>query len=169
MKTKNTVFENSEINCCKLKYHRGSLPQFANDLLTKGRGDGKVCRICELSSTIIDDMKSAGLELHSKDIIVTQRQVFKYRHHPKTTKGANIPVEDYGIIEEALKNPAHIYEDTVQKHLVYVYTHPYHGDRLVKVVVEPNFKSHGTVVNLAKSWGIVQYENMRGGQFRLVR
>ena len=59
-------------------------------------------------------MKSAGLELHSKDIIVTQRQVFKYRHHPKTTKGANIPVEDYGIIEEALKNPAHIYEDTVQ-------------------------------------------------------
>lgn len=78
-------------------------------------------------------------------------------------------MEDYGIIEAALKNPTNIYEDTAQKHLVYVYTHPYREDRLMKVVVEPNFRSHGTVVNLAKSWGIVQHENMRGGQFRLVR
>ena len=77
--------------------------QFANDLLAKGRGEGEVCRICEISSAIINDMKTAGLELHAKDIIVTQRQVFKYRNHPKTTKGANIPVEDYGIIETALK------------------------------------------------------------------
>ncbi len=143
--------------------------QFANDLLTKGRGDGEVCRICEISPVIINDMKTAGLELHSNDIIVTQRQIFKYRNHPKTTKGANLPVEDYGIIEAALKNPTNIYEDTAQKHLVYVYTHPYREDRLMKVVVEPNFRSHGTVVNLAKSWGIVQHENMRGGQFRLVR
>ena len=105
----------------------------------------------------------------SQDIIVTQRQIFKYRNHPKTTKGANFPVEDYRIIEAALKNPTNIYEDTAQKHLVYVYTHPYREDRLMKVVVEPNFRSHGTVVNLAKSWGIVQHENMRGGQFRLVR
>ena len=169
MKTKKAAFENLETKCCKLKYYRGSLLQFANDLLTRGCGDGKVCRICEISSAIIDDMRTAGLELHSKDIIVTQRQVFKYRNHPKTTKGANIPVEDYRIIEEALEKPAHIYEDTVQKHLVYVCTHPYHGDRLVKVVVEPNFRSHGSVVNLVKSWGIVQYENMRGGQYRLVR
>ena len=33
----------------------------------------------------------------SQDIIVTQRQIFKYRNHPKTTKGANLPVEDYGM------------------------------------------------------------------------
>ena len=145
------------------------MQQFANDLLTKGRGDGEVCWICEISSAIIDDMQSFGLELHAKDVVVTQRQVFKYRNHPKTAKDANIPVEDYGIIEEALKSPVHIYEDTVQKHLVYVCTHPYRGDRLVKVVVEPNFRSHGMVFNLAKSWGIVQYENMRGGQYRLVR
>ena len=169
MKTEDAIFEDLETRCCKLKYYRGSLMQFANDLLTKGRGDGEVCRICEISPVIINDMKTAGLELHSNDIIVTQRQIFKYRNHPKTTKGANLPVEDYGIIEAALKNPTNIYEDTVQKHLVYVYTHPYREDRLMKVVVEPNFRSHGTVVNLAKSWGIVQHENMRGGQFRLVR
>ena len=169
MKTKDAVFEDLETKCCELKYYRGSLLKFANNLLRRGRGDGEVCRICEISSAIISDMKTVGVELKSKDIIVTQRQVFKYRNHPKTNKGANIPVQDYGVIEETLKNPTHIYEDTLQKHLVYVCTHPYCDDRLVKVVIEPNFRCHGTVVNLAKSWGIVQYENMRGGQYRLVR
>jgi hypothetical protein len=169
MKTKDAVFEDLEAKCCKLKYYRGSLRQFANGLLTKGRGDGEVCRICEVSSAIIDDMKSAGLKLHSIDIVVTQRQVFKYRNHPKTIKGANIPVEDYGIVEAALKNPTNIYEDTVQKHLVYVYTHPYHDDRLVKVVVEPNYRSHGTVMNLAKSWGIVEKCKMNGIQYRKIK
>ena len=32
----------------------------------------------------------------------------------------------------------------------------------MKVVVEPNYATHGETVNLAKSWGIVQNENMRG-------
>ena len=143
--------------------------QFANDLLAKGRGEGEVCRICEISPVIINDMKSVGLELYAKDIIVTQRQVFKYRNHPKTTKGANISVEDYGIIEAALKNPTNIYEDTVQKHLVYVYTHPFYDCRLVKVVVEPNFRSHGAVINLAKSWGIVEISKMKGIQYRKIK
>ena len=156
MKTENNACKDLEVKYCKLKYYRGSLRQFANDLLTKGRGYGEVCRICEISSAIIDDMKMVGIELHAKDIIVTQRQVFKYRNHPKTAKGANIPVEDYGIIEATLKNPTNIYEDTVQKRLVYVCTHPYHGDKLVKVVIEPNFRSHRAIMNLAKSWGIVK-------------
>ena len=105
----------------------------------------------------------------SQDIIVTQRQIFKYRNHPKTTKGANLPVEDYGTIEATLKNPTNIFEDTVQKHLVYVYTHPYYGDRLAKVVVEPNYRSRGTVINLAKSWGIVEKSKMNGIQYRKIK
>ena len=105
----------------------------------------------------------------SQDIIVTQRQIFKYRNHPKTTKGANLPVEDYGIIEATLKNPTNIFEDTVQKHLVYVYTHPYYGDRLAKVVVEPNYRNRGTVINLAKSWGIVEKSKMNGIQYRKIK
>ena len=84
-------------------------------------------------------------------------------------KTVGVELKSKDVIEETLKNPTHIYEDTLQKHLVYVCTPPYCNDRLVKVVIEPNFKSHGTVFNLAKSWGIVQYENMRGGQYRLVR
>ena len=78
-------------------------------------------------------------------------------------------MEDYSIIESALKNPMHVYEDKDQKRLVYVCTHQYHDKRLVKVVVEPNYKSHGSVVNLAKSWGIVEKSKMNGIQDRLIQ
>ena len=169
MKTKENVFSDFDTNNCELKYYNGSLQQFASDLLSRGRGEGSVCRICEILPAITEDMKSKGLELLSKDIIVTQRQIFKYRKHPKTSKGANIPMEDYSIIESALKNPMHVYEDTVQKRLVYVCTHQYYDKRLVKVVVEPNHKSHGSLVNLAKSWGIVEKSKMNGIQYRLIQ
>ena len=169
MKTEENVFSDFITNDCRLKYYKGSLYRFASDLLSRGRGEGSVCRICKIPSAIAEDMKSKGLELLSKDIIVTQRQIFKYRKHPKITKGANIPVEDYSIIESALKNPMHIYEDTVQKSLVYVCTHPYCDKRLVKVVVEPNYKSHGSVVNLAKSWGLVEKSKMNGIQYQVIQ
>ena len=77
--------------------------------------------------------------------------------------------EKVAFVESALKNPMHIYEDTVQKRLVYVCTHPYRDNRLVKVVVEPNYKSRGSVVNLAKSWGIVEKSKMNGIQYRLIQ
>ncbi|MBP5497348.1 MAG: hypothetical protein J6X98_09305 [Bacteroidales bacterium] len=169
MQTKETSVSDVNSRHCKPKYYKGTLCEFANDILTKGRGGGTVCRVCDIAPTILNDMKTRGVELLSKDVVVTQRQIFKYRNHPKTRKGANIPIEDYGVIEATLKDPTHIYEDTVQKRLVYVCSYPYQGNRLVKVVVEPNFKNQGVVVNLAKSWGIVQCENMRGGQYRLIR
>ena len=153
----------------ELKIYKGTLCEFATNILTTGRGEGNVCRVCKISPTIADDMKAQGIELFSNDIIITQRQVFKYRKHPKTKKGANLPFEDYALIEATLKSPTHIYEDTVQKRLVYVCTHPYHNERLVKVVVEPNYKEHGSVINLAKSWGIVETSKMNGLQYRKIK
>lgn len=84
-------------------------------------------------------------------------------------KGANIPIENYHFIEEAIQKPMHIYEDISKKELVYVYTHPYIEQKVVKVVVHPNYKKHGKVSNLAKSWGIVQEEDMKGRQYRMIQ
>ena len=169
MKTNDKEPLNRNINYCRLVFYNGTLRQFAATLLANERGDGSVCRICEIHPAIIDDMKAKGRILSSKDIIITQRQIFKYRNHPKSAKGAAIPLVDYALIEEALQNPLHIYEDTVQNRLVYVCTHPYHKNKIVKVVVEPNHKSGGVMANIAKSWGIVNPENMRGAQFRMIK
>ena len=57
----------------------------------------------------------------------------------------------------------------MQNRLVYVCAHPYRNDRLVKVVIEPNHKSHGVIVNVAKSWGIVNPENMKETQYRMIK
>ena len=62
-----------------------------------------------------------------------------------------------------------MYEDTVQTRLVYVCTHPYQERRLVKVVVEPNYKYHGIVMNIAKSWGVVEQTKMNGTQYRRLK
>ena len=150
-------------------FYNGSLTEFAREILEKGRGNGSVCRICTVAPEIVADMRLKGEALVSNDIIVTQKEVFKYRHHPKAVKGANILLQDYNLIEKALLTPTHIYEDTVQNRFVYVCTHPYHHGKLIKVVVEPNFRSHRFTVNIAKSWGIVQEENMNGGQFKCVK
>ena len=39
----------------------------------------------------------------------------------------------------------------------------------MKVVIEPNHKSHGMIVNVAKSWGIVNPENMKESQYRMIK
>ena len=84
--------------------------------------------------------------------------------------GAVIPVDRYDLIEKALNTPLHIYEDMAQKELVYVFTYPYEHNRLVKVVVHPNYKLHGRlIINLAKSWGIVDESKMNTPQYKLMK
>jgi hypothetical protein len=73
------------------------------------------------------------------------------------------------LIEAAIRDPVHIYEDTMQKRLVYVCTHPYHTDKMVKVVVVPNFKEHGTVANRVKSWGLVEKNKMKMPQYKEIK
>ena len=84
--------------------------------------------------------------------------------------GAVIPIEQYDLIENALKTPLHIYEDTAQKELVYVFTHPFEQSKLVKVVVHPNYRLNGkTIINAAKSWGFVSIESLENPQFVLIK
>ena len=150
--------------------YQGSLRQFAEELLTNGRGNGQMIVIAQFDAITIEDMCNKGIALQSTAIVVTQQAVFKYAHHPKSKKGAVIPIEHYDLIEKALTMPLHIYEDTAQKELVYVFTHPYEERKLVKVVVHPNYKLNGkTIVNAAKSWGFVSEESLENPQFVLIK
>ena len=153
-----------------MEYYHGSLRQFAEELLSNGRGNGQMLEVAQLDDKVVEDMRKKGVTLQSVSIVVTQQAIFKYAHHPKSRKGAVIPVERYELIESALKTPLHIYEDTAQKELVYVFTNPFEQERLVKVVVHPNYKLNGkTVVNAAKSWGFVSEESLENPQFVLIK
>ena len=153
-----------------MDFYQGSLRQFAEELLANGRGNGQMIVVAQLDDKVVEDMSSKGVALQSTFIVVTQQAVFKYAHHPKSKKGAVIPVEHYDLIEKALTTPLHIYEDTAQKELVYVFTHPFEHERLVKVVVHPNYKLNGkTIINAAKSWGLVEESKMNAPQYVLIK
>ena len=153
-----------------MDYYQGSLRQFAEELLAKGRGNGQMVIVAQFDDAIIKDMNKKGVTLQSDSIVVTQQAVFKYAHHPKSKKGAVIPIEQYDLIENALKTPLHIYEDTAQKELVYVFTHPFEQSKLVKVVVHPNYRLNGkTIINAAKSWGFVSIESLENPQFVFIK
>ena len=55
------------------------------------------------------------------------------------------------------------------KSLVYVVTTSYKQDKIVKVVLHPNYVSKGKTTNLVKSWGIVKAEDMKAEQYTQIK
>lgn len=154
----------------EMSLYDGDLTKYANELLQSKKGNGAMVKVGDIGEAVKKDMEKNNLTMQTTAVIVMQNAIFKYTNHPKAKKGATVPVKDYGLIEKALQNPLHIYQDTAQKDLVYVYTYPYGKGRLLKVVVHPNFKVNGKLtINNAKSWGIVKEEDMLGKQFRLIK
>ena len=143
----------------------GSLFDYASDILSAGRGNGSDYCAGAVSPTIINDLSKRGAKLKTENMSITQRQIFKYRNHPKERKGANLPVEDYNFIEQALTSPKNIYVDISKRNLVYVVTTPYRQNKIVKVVMHPNYVNNGKTTNLVKSWGIVKTEDMLAEQY----
>lgn len=153
-----------------MEYYQGSLRQFAEELLAKGRGNGMMVEVAPVNELVIEDAMKKGLLFHSMTIVVTQNTIFKYANHPKEKKGAVVPVSKYDLIEKALKTPLHIYEDPIQNEIIYVFTCPYDESKLIKVVVHPNYKlKRGVFINSAKSWGIVVSEAFYNSQYRMIK
>ena len=153
----------------KLSRFEGSFQQFADEVREKKRNIGKVMWIGALDSEIVADMHARGRLLETHDIVVLDKTILKYINHPKESKGATVAPDRYNEILKAINTPLHIYEDTNSTVLVYVYTHPYEPGRVVKVVVHPNFKHKGSVVNAAKSWGVVEAIQMDMKNYRKIK
>lgn len=153
-----------------LKVYSGTLQQFAAEILKTGRSIGKVSQVGRIDDAIRADMATRSIALQTETIIVLDKTITKYIDHPKAAKGAQVPIESYGLIEQALKNPLHIYEDTKSKELVYVYTNPYEEDKLIKVVIQPNYKYKGVTANVAKSWGVVEERSVtKSDHYRIIK
>ena len=154
----------------RLQVFSGTLQQFASEILRTGRSIGKVQQVGRVDDAIIADMAAKSVALQTESIIILDRTILKYLDHPKASKGATVPVESYGLVEKALKDPLHIYEDINSKELVYVYTHPYERSKVIKVVVHPNYKYKGATANVAKSWGVVDIDKMEdANQYRKIK
>lgn len=152
-----------------LSLFAGTLQQFADTLFKTGRSLGQAKQIGRIDDIVREDMAKKGRSLETETIVVLDRTVLKYIGHPKEGKGATVAVTRYGEIENAINAPTHIYEDLNSKELVYVYTHPYEKGKVIKVVVHPNYKYKGVTANVAKSWGIVDEEQMTHSYYRKIK
>lgn len=123
-----------------MELYHGSLRQFVEELLSKGRCNGQMVVVVPLNEMVIEDAKKKGVELLSSTIVVTQNTSFKYAHYPKEKKGAVASVGNYDLIEKALRTPLHIYENPIQNEIIYVFTYPFDERKLVKVVAHSNYK-----------------------------
>ena len=153
----------------ELVLFEGSLKDYAEMLLKDKRGDGSVINLGKIHEAIIKELSKRDIQLVDTRIIVDQHTVTKYFAHPKGRKGAVLPMEEYGLIENAAKKPQKIYEDASHGDLVYVYSYPYQEGRLLKLVIQPNYHKNGKTYNNIKSWGIIQIANLINPvQYRLI-
>lgn len=155
-----------------MKYTDKNIHDFVNSILQENCSRGIFKCLDKLDDIIVFDMKTKGIELYNLDVVIKDEIILKYRNHPKAKKSATIDFNRFDELEMAIKKPLHIYEDLKSEYLVYVYTNIYDENKLLKVIVQPNYKlKKNQYINLVKSIGVVdkqQIENAKQ-QYRKIK
>lgn len=146
-----------------------SLQQFADEVFADGKKRGKTLIIGTIQSEIKLDYESKGFFLESEEVVIDDGTLLKYKVNTKEKKEAVIDNSRFAEVVEVVNNPAHIYEDTNQRDIVYVGTRDYATGKVLKIVIHPNYKKKGKVFNYAKSIGVVNEREMNHPQFRIIK
>jgi hypothetical protein len=163
--------KNDEIkitNKTGLNEFNGSLQSFANKVLTSKRANNEIKRLGTIDDYIIADMKNKGINIASKDIFITDKVILKYINHPKAAKGAVINFQRFSEVEKTINNSQNIYEQINSKSLVYAYTFPY-DNKVLKVIIQPNYKLKDNFIHLLKSIGIIESRDMNSPYYRKIQ
>lgn len=118
-----------------------------------------------ISPRIAADLQRGGIELKSSRISIQDKTILKYIDHPKKAKGATIDTKRYRMAQNAIAKPKHIYRDNSKGGFVYIGSKKYSGDKVIKVVLQPNYKKKKRYYNMVTSIGIVNKVNMNSPQY----
>lgn len=146
-----------------------TVQQFADSVLADGMSRGKELKIGSLNEYALRELENMKVNLESKDVIITDDVIMKYTTHPKQSKGATLPPNQYGRLKNIVNNPKHIYIDTKQKDLVLVFTDKGSKGKVVKAIIQPNFKKGKRVFNKVKSIGVVDARHMKQSQYKKIK
>lgn len=143
-----------------LKVHKGNLADFVKTVIEKGKPSNLVNEIGFIPPLIQKKLRKEGVELVTDKIFISDKKVLRHLNHKKRAKGATLSVSEFSRVEAAVNNPQLILRDKKSKTLVYVFADNYNTEKMIKVIVEPNYSINGNVVNLAKSIGVVSKRNI---------
>ncbi|MDR1719509.1 MAG: hypothetical protein LBR67_05220 [Dysgonamonadaceae bacterium] len=153
----------------ELKQFDGDLQCFADKVYSEMRTSNEIKILGSIDSVVIEDLKSKGLLLETTDIAITDKVIMKYYEHPKSAKGASIDKKRYNEVEIGINSPTNIYQDIESKSLVYVYSSRY-DDKILKLIIKPNYTINGNTVNLLNSIGIVpEYSFLNLAKYKKIK
>ena len=124
----------------------------------KARGEkynfGKINRVVER------EMRKKDIPLKSTNVVMRDDTILKYEDHPKAAKGAVLPPNKYYLLDKLVRKPTHIYVDTTKGKPMFVYTTRYSSGKVIKAIIEVNYKANKMTYNSLKSVGIVDKDKM---------
>jgi len=138
-----------------LKEYNGSLQEFVDEVIKSKRTNNTVKNLGSFPESIIKDLQKNGIEIESNKIFISDKKILKNLDHSKRQKGAAIDMQRFDEVVKAINQPVAILKDKKSKSLVYAYASNY-DDKMIKIIIEPNYKIDDSVVNLAKSIGVVK-------------
>ena len=93
--------------------------------------------ICTIDDDLIIALNNIGIQLYSKDIVLTVRRYKHIMRDIKKKRGSAISNEIIFNLHTYLKSPLYVYFDTNQKHNNLMYINEY-NKQLFKIVVNLN-------------------------------
>ncbi len=145
------------------------LQRFVNEVLSDGKSRGKAHFLSNIPFNVYQDIRRRGMHLQSDHIFLPDKSVIKYISHPKGKKGATLPFKEFWKIVNTATNPKNVYVDTKQKNLVYAFTSRYNKGRVIKIIMQPNYKYGKRKVNIITSIGVVDKRKMGNPQYLKIK
>lgn len=143
---------------------------FADEVLADGYSRGREFRIGTFNEVAQRELQNQKIELNSKDVVITDDVILKYVSHPKRDKNAELPANRYDKLKNIVNNPTHVYIDTKQKNLVFVFTSKKEKGKVIKAIIQPNKKVGKKRTNKLKSIGVVDAHNITNDkQFKKIK
>lgn len=149
--------------------HHEVVQRFVNKTLLDGKPRGRAQFISSLPLDVFQDMSRKGIRLKSDHIFLLDNTVLKYRDHKKSLKNASLPFKEFWKLVNIATKPKNIYIDTKQKNLVYVFASKSHKGKVIKMIIQPNYKFKKRVINMITSIGVVGKIEMTHPQYIKVK
>ena len=149
------IYSSSQTPNVENKVSFDTIQDFADKVLSDGFSRGRELRIGTLNEAVQREMQNMKADIDNTDVVITDDVIIKYVNHPKNAKNETLPENQYNKLKNIVNNPKHIYIDTKQNNLVFVFTSKENKGKIIKAIIQPNFKKGSRVYNKVKSIGVV--------------
>lgn len=137
-----------------------SLQNFAAKIIRDGKARGAKFNFGNINRVVEREMKKHGLSLKTKSVMMRDDTILKYENHPKAAKGAVLPANKYYMLDKLTRKPTHVYVDTTATKPIFIYTTRFSSGKVLKAVIETNYKANKMTYNSLKSIGIIDKTKM---------